>query len=256
MSTFDTYRDRYRDILLRREDGILEVRMKSEGWRPINGLHEQLVGLFRDIADDPENAIVILSGVGDVFSTGFNMEGLPPLDAMVITPQAWDRSFRTGRAMIDNLLAIEIPIIGAVNGPAFIHAEILVMSDIVIASEKAAFADKAHMTMNVVPGDGVHVWWPMLLGPNRARYFLLLGEEIGAEEAKRLDIVSELLPHEQLMDRAWTIARELAQRPPAALRYSRHLLTRDLRRRMADELGYGMMLEGMALITPASAKTA
>lgn len=256
MSKFETYRDQYRDILLRREDGILEVLMKSEGWRPVNGLHEQLVSLFREIADDPDNAIVILSGVGDVYSTGFNMEGLPPLGSMVVTPEAWDRSYRTARAMIDNLLAIEIPVIGAVNGPAFIHAEILVMSDIVIASEKAAFADKAHMPANVVPGDGVHVWWPMLLGPNRARYFLLMGEEIGAEEAKRLDIVGELVPHDQLMDRAWAIARELLQRPPRALRYSRHLLTREIRRKMIDELGYGMMLEGMALITPATAKPA
>jgi enoyl-CoA hydratase/carnithine racemase len=138
------------------------------------------------------------------------------------------------------LLEIECPVIGAVNGPAFIHAEIPTMSDIVIASDRAAFADKAHAPGNVVPGDGVQVWWPMLLGPNRARHFLLTGAEISAEEALRLG---------QVMDRARVIARELAAKNPQMLRFSRAAMTQHIKRRMLDDLGYGLMLEGMGIMS-------
>jgi enoyl-CoA hydratase/carnithine racemase len=61
-----------------------------------------------------------------------------------------------------NLLDIEVPVIAAVNGPALIHAEIPVLSDIVICSEKAEFQDAPHFANGVVPGDGVHVVWPLV----------------------------------------------------------------------------------------------
>ena len=161
MTVLADYGKKYRDVTIRREDGIIEVAVHSQGWRMINGVHDQLAPAFREIAEDPENRVMILTGIGSVFSQNFDRTGMP--DTFTVTPAMWDHSLRTGRAMLQNLLAIEIPIIGAVNGPAFIHAELLALSDIVIAADTAAFADKAHMTMDVVPGDGVQIefgrWW-------------------------------------------------------------------------------------------------
>lgn len=139
--------------------------------------------------------------------------------------------------------------IGAVNGNAFIHAEIPTMSDIVIASERASFADKAHAPGGVVPGDGVHVWWPMLLGPNRARHFLMTGAEISAQEAHRLGFVAEVVAHDQVMPRAREIARELLTKNPQMLRFSRVAMVQHIKRRMLDDLGYGLMLEGMGIMS-------
>jgi enoyl-CoA hydratase/carnithine racemase len=166
-----------------------------------------------------------------------------------INTQYWDRIFKEGKDLLQNLLDIEVPIIGAVNGPAFIHAELLTLSDIVIASDRAAFADKAHGPGGVVPGDGAHVWWPMLLGPNRARHFLLTGEEISAEEGKRLGFVAEVVPHERVRDRAWEVARELLAKPPLMLKYTRAATMQHIKRRMLDDLGYGLMLEGMGIFS-------
>ena len=66
----------------------------------------------------------------------------------------------------------------------------------------------------VVPGDGVQTVWPMVLGRNRARYFLLMGQKLSAQELLECGAVNEVLPKEQLMDRAWEVARYLAT--PAA----------------------------------------
>jgi len=86
----------------------------------------------------------------------------------------------------------------------------------------------------------------LLLGLNRARYFLLMGKTIGAMEAKELGLVGEVLAPGELLPRAWEIARKLAQHPNLHLKYTRMVLTEDLRRRMQDHLGYSLMLEAMA----------
>jgi enoyl-CoA hydratase/carnithine racemase len=137
-----------------------------------------------------------------------------------------------------NHLDIEAPMIAAVNGPALIHAELALLCDIVLASETAVFQDLPHFPSGLVPGDGVHVVFPLLLGANRGRYFLLMGEKIDAKEAKHLGLVGEVLPPDRLFTRAREVAHHLLQRPPLTVRYARQLLTRELKRLMLDNLAW------------------
>ena len=90
--------------------------------------------------------------------------------------------------------------------------------------------------------------WPLLLGPNRGRYFLLTGEEISAQQALDLNVVAEVLPPERLLPRAHELAGQLADKPVTTLRYTRVALTQQLKRHILDDLGYGLMLEGRAAI--------
>lgn len=87
--------------------------------------------------------------------------------------------------MLLNLLGIGVPVIGTVKGNTFIHAELAIMSDIVIAGEDTCLADKAHTAIGISSSDAVHVIWPELLGLNRGRHFLLTGADIDAWEALR-----------------------------------------------------------------------
>lgn len=243
----------YSHIAVRRADGILELRIHHQGgpakWSLWGGLHRDLGEAFHEIASDPDIRVVILTGTGDSFCAEFDLGGEQP---PAMSPSTWDVIFREGRALLRNLLAIEVPVIAAVNGPAFIHAELALLADIVLASKNAVFADKAHAVAGVVPGDGVHILWPMLLGPNRGRYFLLTGQEIGAAEALSLGLVGEVLEADQLLDRAWDHARQIAARPALANRYARLALTAHLRERFERELAHGLMLEGMAVLAARS----
>ena len=145
------------------------------------------------------------------------------------------------------MLAIDVPMISAVNGPAVRHAELPVMCDIVLASETATFQDSAHYTGGLVPGDGVHVVFPMVMGLNRGRYFLLTGQVLDAAEALEVGLVNEVLPKDKLMPRAWELAAKIMEQPELNRRYSRILLTEDLRRRMYEYLPYGLALEGLCI---------
>jgi enoyl-CoA hydratase/carnithine racemase len=244
------YATRYETIRFARHEGVLEMTLTTRGGEALWGvsersLHCELGHAFTNIALDPENKVVLLTGTGATFIAGMDPEERAPepnLRAM------WDRVYREGVALLENLLAIPVPVIAAVNGPATIHAELAVLSDIVLAAEHAEFADLAHGPTGVVPGDGVQTVWPMLLGPNRGRYFLLTGQRLSAQEALRLGVVGEVLPAEQLMPRARQLAAQLAKLPVRMLRHTRMVLVHDLRRRLRDELELGLALEALAML--------
>jgi enoyl-CoA hydratase/carnithine racemase len=114
---------------------------------------------------------------------------------------------------------------------------ILLMRLHVLASTNAEFADLTHFVYGVVPGDSVQVVWPMLLGINRARYFLMTGQKLSAQDALQLGVVSEILQPDQLLARAWELAADLGRKPVAALRGTRLALTQHLKKRLLEELG-------------------
>ena len=144
-----------------------------------------------------------------------------------------------------NLLEVEVPMIAAVNGPAKVHAELALLCDIVLASERAVFKDAPHFRYGTVPGDGVHLIWPLLLGMNRGRHFLLTGKQFDAREALDLGLVAEVLPHDELNARAWEVARDLAKRPTITLRYTRLAITQLLKQVLQGNLSHGLALEGL-----------
>ncbi len=255
------YQDRYDNVRMERRDGILLVTLHTHGGALQWGLnaHEELSYVFGDIARDSENLCVILTGTGEEFCAAMNTGGGPgglqvsaapapaPVDAppATVPPTKWDSIYSDAKYLLTNHLNIEVPIIAAVNGPALIHAELAVLCDIVLASDTAVFQDAPHFPNGVVPGDGVHVIWPLILGPNRGRYFLLTGQKIEADEALRLGIVSEVMPRERLLDRAWELARKIVTQPPLTVRYARVAITQQLKQMMLGNLGYGLALEGL-----------
>jgi enoyl-CoA hydratase/carnithine racemase len=165
------------------------------------------------------------------------------------TPAGWDRIYWEGRRLLQCLLDVPVPMIAAVNGPAHVHAEIAVLCDIVLAAETAEFQDVAHFSgFQVVPGDGSHLVWPLLLGHNRGKYFLLTGQKLSAREAQALGVVNEVLPAAELLPRARALAAELARRSPVTLRYTRVALNMLLRTVMQDGVSHGLALEGYSIL--------
>jgi enoyl-CoA hydratase/carnithine racemase len=245
---FDDYAGKYKTIRMRREDGILEMTVHTDGgplrWGRLP--HAELEEAFLNVGRDRENKVIILTGTGEEFSgPAPDPEENRRLHKM--TPDEWGELGWEANRFHANLLSIEVPMISAVNGPALRHAELPVMCDIVLASETAAFQDSAHFVGGLVPGDGVHIVFPLTMGLVRGRYFLLTGQIIDAREAKEVGLVNEVLPRERLLPRAWELARLVLRQPELNRRYARLVITEQLRRQFNDLLPYGLALEGLAI---------
>lgn len=248
MSLFSQYRDRCAVAEMQREDGILVVRLQTDGGPLEFGSDHadtyQLADAFNDIANDPGNHVVVLTGTGDAFCR----KPAAGLAAAASDPLSWDFMYRNRRRLLQNLLEIEAPVISAINGPALFHAEVpLLAGDIILASDTVAFRD-SHAANGSVPGDGAHVIWPRLLGHARGRHFLLTGRVIEAEEALDIGLVNETMPLEQLMPRAMEVAQEISARPLLSNRYTRSVMNMEMRDLIRQYQSHGMALEGLALV--------
>ncbi|WP_157220384.1 enoyl-CoA hydratase/isomerase family protein [Flavisphingomonas formosensis] len=244
MAKFDTYRDSFRNARLTRKDnGVLEVALHTEGGKLIfNGhTHEQFVELFHQIGEDRENRAVILTGTGDAFMDAIDPEGFD-----FFSPQGYDKILREGRKVLSNILDIEVPMITALNGPMLLHSEYALLTDIILATPETVFQDKPHFEFGIVPGDGMHVLWPHVIGSVRGRYFLLTRQVLDAETAKDYGVVNEIVPADRLLARAHAIADGIAALPPLTGRYTRIALTQTLRRLIDEGTGYGLALEGIS----------
>jgi enoyl-CoA hydratase/carnithine racemase len=246
---FEEYRNKFESAKMERTDGILEITLQTAGkslaWT--HTAHNELGMMFKCVASDRSNRIVILTGTGDEFSgprSGWDKR----VRANRPTSEEWDEVIYHGRQLEMNLLDIEVPVIAALNGPPYRHAELPLLCDIVIASDDVIFEDTGHFHHgNLVPGDGMHLVLSLLLGHNRARYLQLMGTSISAGEAKDMGLVAEVLPKGDVMPRAREIAATLAKKQDLLLRYTRLVFTHRLKKMMLEDLGYGLALEGLAI---------
>lgn len=245
MSRFEHYGHCFECVRMERRNGVLEMVLHSDGgplqWN--DTIHTELPEAFYAVGQDVENKVVILTGTGDGFipaidSGSFHFDPSTP-------PVALDRIYREGKALIQNLLNISVPMIAAVNGPARVHAELALFCDIVLASEHAEFQD-SHMQWGIVPGDGTHIAFPMAFGVNRGRFLSLTSAVVTAQQALEWGGVVEVLPPEKVRARAWEIAESLAQKPLLALRYAREALTVEIQRQIRAHLSLGLALEGFS----------
>jgi len=250
MAVLAEYAEKYQTIKMARRNGVLQVRLHSDGGPLRWGLlpHKELPLAFFDIANDHETKVVILTGTGSEFSGPRVTNAGHPLFPTRPSMEVVDALVSEGKQGLMNFLNIDVPVISAVNGPAWRHSELPLLADIVLAADTAMFQDSAHFTGGLVPGDGMHVVYPLLLGVNRARYFLLTGETIDAARAHELGLVAEVLPPDKLMARAWQLAEDMAARPKSLLRLSRAVLTERIKRHMQDYLSFGLHVEMLALM--------
>jgi enoyl-CoA hydratase/carnithine racemase len=251
-SHYSEYKDSYANYKFELSDeGILLMQCHTDGG-PLHwewSSHDAMADAWADVAGDREIKCVIHTGTGDTYNHSWGLpvteSGAPLYNAYndlegvsIMDEKGW-----YGRMILENLLAVDVPLIAAVNGPCSMHSEVPLLMDIVLASDDAWFQDLSHFPRGMVPGDGQHVVWDALVGPSRARYLLLMGYQLTAQEAREWGVVHEVLPKDKLLDRAWEIARQIAMRPPIAIRNTKHVLTQNLKRAFLNELDHGLQAE-------------
>jgi enoyl-CoA hydratase len=234
--------DRIATITINRPDRLNAVH---------NALHHELEQIWIDVRADQDVNAIILTGAGRAFCAGGDVKGMAEGTLSGAAPKKGKGRGRgpiaasNGRRVIENMLDVEQPIIGAINGDAIgLGATLALLCDITVASEKARFAD-THVKVGIVAGDGGAVIWPLLVGPHRAKEFLMRGNFISGAEAGRIGMVNYAVGPEEVMSKARELARELADGPTWAIRWSKLAVNKWLKQQanliLDASLAYEMM---------------
>jgi enoyl-CoA hydratase/carnithine racemase len=245
---FEEYKERFKEHykMERRDDGVILVQAHTQGG-PIQlsvENHRSLGQMLKTVGADPKNEIMILTGTGEEFMMDSDPEGFA-LEDKDMAYWAYEYAYKDGRINVSSLVNdLEIPTIGALNGPGF-HTEICLMCDITICSEDAVIYD-LHYDIGSVPGDGVHSCFQELLGVKRAAYALLTGEAIDAQTALRYGMVNEVVPRGDLLKRAYKIADHIMTQPRTVRRLTTQIVRRPWRQRITNDLdgGFGIQMFG------------
>jgi enoyl-CoA hydratase len=220
----------YQDLKIRRlEPGILEIVMGEEGGKlsvTTARMHAELARIWLDVDRDPETRVAILRGAGRGFSAGGD---LAMVEEMTRDFAVRARVWREAKDLVYNLINCSKMVVSAMHGPA-VGAGLVagLLADISIAAKNARLID-GHTRLGVAAGDHAAIIWPLLCGMAKAKYYLLLCEQISGEEAERLGIVSLSCDEGELQAKALEVSRKLAAGAQTALRWTKYSLNNWLR---------------------------
>jgi enoyl-CoA hydratase/carnithine racemase len=178
--------------------------------------YDELEASFQMASSDLAVRCVIVTGADPAFCSGDDVREIMSGPDSVTRRERRATPRATPAAMA--ALACECPVIAAINGPAIGWGmELALFADIRIASEKAKFAEM-FVKRGLVSDVGGFYRLPAIVGPAKASELLFTGDAIDADEARRIGLVSEVVPHDQLAGRAKAIASRIAANPPLAVR--------------------------------------
>jgi enoyl-CoA hydratase/carnithine racemase len=214
----------YKHILVDIVDHVATVTLNRPEVRNAASLevHTELEDIWVKIAQDEEVRVVLLTGAGVAFSAGGDINAM---HQRLQEPGAnLAHSMRAAghtRRLWEKMLAVEQPIIAAINGDALgLGCNIAAFCDITLIADDAKIGD-THTRMGLVAGDGGAVMFPILLGFMKAKEFLLRGLVVNGAEAARIGLCTYAHPKDQVLAEARKIAEELAALPPWALRWTK-----------------------------------
>ena len=196
-------------IKTRREGAILEVTLDRPKANAIDLATSRIMGkVFADFRDDPELRVAIVTGAGEkFFCPGWDLKAAADGDAV-------DGDYGVGGfGGLQELRGLNKPVIAAVNGIACGGGlELALSADMILAAEHATFALPEIRSGTVA--DAASIKLPKRIPYHIAMELLLTGRWFDASEAKGWGLVNEILPGDQVMARAWELARLLASGPP------------------------------------------
>jgi enoyl-CoA hydratase len=169
-----------------------------------SALRDRFFGALADAETDDGVDVVIVTGADPVFCAGLDLKELGGDSALPDISPRWP--------------PLTKPVIGAINGAAVTGGlELALYCDVLIASEQARFAD-THARVGLLPTWGLSVRLPQKVGVGLARRMSLTGDYLSAADALRAGLVTEVVPHDQLMPTARRVAASIVGNNQDAVR--------------------------------------
>lgn len=204
-------------------------------------IYVELVDCMDRLAKEPDLQVIIITGSGPAFSAGGDM------DAFLSRSEAHQEQGGAielfTNEMARKFLDIEIPLIAAINGPAVGGGFTLSLTcDLRIASEEARFG-AVFARAGLSPEYGSSFLLARIVGLTKASELILTAKIFDAKEALNMGLVNEVLPADQLMDRARKLAQQIASLPPLSVRMAKRTLRHGLESTLSQALDYEELAE-------------
>jgi enoyl-CoA hydratase len=202
-------------------------------------MNSELHHAWRRFRDDPEAFVLVITGEGDAFCAGWDLQDAADLGEAGAPD--WDE-FRTnimnspGECGYTRRVDVFKPVIAAVNGWAVAAGlENALLADIRIAAENAVFG-ALERRWNIVGGDGMCVRLALAVGYGRAMELIITGRPVDAEEALRIGLANEVVPEGKSLERALELAHQIAELPQGAIRSDKETMVRNVGRTYEEQL--------------------
>jgi len=210
----------YSSLLLAREEDITIVTFNRP--KVLNALNhatmEELSAVLDELADDSNTRCIILTGAGEkAFVAGADINEL-----RAITSAADGAAFAAkGQSVLFKVENLEKPVIAAINGYALGGGcELAMACDIRVAADGARLG-QTEISLGIIPGWGGTQRLPRLVGKGRAKWLILTGDMISAQEALRIGLVDFVVAADKLMEAAKELAHKIASKAPLAVAWAK-----------------------------------
>ena len=236
--------ENYQHLRVEVADGIALLTMdRPEVLNATNAqLHYELSRIWVDLGEDPAVRVAVITGAGNAFSAGGDFD---MIEESLGNAEIISRTIKEAGDIVYNLLNLDKPVISAINGVAVgAGLAVALLADISIAAENARITD-GHLRLGVAAGDHAAIIWPLLCGMAKAKYYLLTCDFLDGREAERIGLVSLAVPGEELMPKALAVARQLADGPQPAIRFTKRALNQWLRQAGHTSFDYSLLAEAL-----------
>ena len=206
----------------------------------------EVTAAVQDFERDPAVRALLICGAGDSFSAGGDMDFLDELGRM--TPfEIKGLVYANFAGATKTVKLCSMPTVAAVNGPAVgAGCEMAVACDFRIASDRAMFTE-AWIKLACIPPLGGMFLLPQIVGLAKATEMIMLGTQVGAEEAKAIGLANKVVPAEALEEEGLALAARLADGPPKALAVIKEGLRRGMESTLAAEWDFNVYAQSMLI---------
>lgn len=246
MGNYDHYEKNHLKIEVK--DRVALITMdRPEKRNAVNpALHEGLEKVFQEVGNDPGVGAIVITGAGTAFCAGGDFGPQTEQSRGASSPTSITRG---PKYLVQRLVNAEAPTIAAVNGPASgLGATIALLCDVTFMADNARIGD-THVNLGLVAGDGGAVIWPLLVGPHRAKEYLMAGKYADAAAAEKIGLVNHVVEADKLMDEAMAYAKQLANGADAAIRWTKMSINRMVWQNLNLVLEMSLATEGLSVRT-------
>ena len=235
----------YRHLTVEVSDAVALLTMnRPESLNATNArLHYELSRIWVDLGEDPAVRVAVITGAGSAFSAGGDFD---LIEESLGNAELIARTIKEAGDIVYNLLNLDKPVISAINGVAVgAGLAVALLADISIAAGERPHYRRPRAVGAWRPATTPLSSGPLLCGMAKAKYYLLTCDFLDGKEAERIGLVSLAVPPEELMPKAMAVARQLADGPQPAIRFTKRALNQWLRQAGHTSFDYSLLAEAL-----------